>query len=198
MMATHIDPTCLLAAGAGIRFALNVNAAAALEKTLFDFSTVTNPTAWQVVNDDVMGGVSASKFDVANGVASFRGALSLENHGGFASVRSLPARLDLADGDAFVVRVRGDGRRYKFTARTARTFDSPIYQASRLLRHHLAIAPNVHRCSSPPSRWTGRSRNRAGEPVGVYSHETVLSIHDLADANPSKLHMLRQPLGGES
>ena len=33
------------------------------------------------------------------------------------------------------------------------------------------------------------SRNRAGEPVGVYSHETALSIHDLSDANPSKLHM---------
>lgn len=33
------------------------------------------------------------------------------------------------------------------------------------------------------------SRNRAGEPVGVYSHETALSIYDLSDANPSKLHM---------
>ena len=25
------------------------------------------------------------------------------------------------------------------------------------------------------------SRNRAGEPVGVYSHETALGIHDLSD-----------------
>lgn len=33
------------------------------------------------------------------------------------------------------------------------------------------------------------SRNRAGDPVGVYSHETALSIHELSDANPSKLHM---------
>jgi len=37
------------------------------------------------------------------------------------------------------------------------------------------------------------SRNRAGEPVGVYSHETALSIHDLSDANPSKLHMTVPP-----
>jgi len=37
------------------------------------------------------------------------------------------------------------------------------------------------------------SRNRAGEPVGVYSHETALSIHDLSDANPPKLHMTVPP-----
>ena len=44
-------------------------------------------------------------------------------------MRSLPARHDLAGCDTFVVRVRGDGRRYKFTARMDRSFDSPIYQA---------------------------------------------------------------------
>ncbi len=33
------------------------------------------------------------------------------------------------------------------------------------------------------------SRNRAGEPEGVYSHETALSIHELSDLNPAKLHM---------
>jgi predicted transcriptional regulator of viral defense system len=37
------------------------------------------------------------------------------------------------------------------------------------------------------------SRNRAGDPVGVYSHETALSIHDLSDANPAKLHMTVPP-----
>ncbi len=36
------------------------------------------------------------------------------------------------------------------------------------------------------SRW---SRNRAGEPEGVYSHQTALSIHELSDVNPAKLHM---------
>jgi len=33
------------------------------------------------------------------------------------------------------------------------------------------------------------SRNRAGEPEGVYSHQTALSIHELSDLNPTKLHM---------
>jgi predicted transcriptional regulator of viral defense system len=33
------------------------------------------------------------------------------------------------------------------------------------------------------------SRNRAGAPEGVYSHQTALSIYELSDVNPSKLHM---------
>jgi predicted transcriptional regulator of viral defense system len=33
------------------------------------------------------------------------------------------------------------------------------------------------------------SRNRAGETEGVYSHQTALSIHELSDANPTKLHI---------
>jgi monofunctional biosynthetic peptidoglycan transglycosylase len=130
MIATYFDPACRLATVAGICFALHVNADTPPDKTLFDFATATNATAWQIVNDDVMGGVSAGKFAVISGLGVFTGAVSLENNGGFSSVRSLPARLDCAGGDAFLIRVRGDGRRYKFTARTDDRLNSPIYQFS--------------------------------------------------------------------
>ena len=119
-------PRPLIPAALALLLAMNTHAAA--DKIVFDFQTATNTAAWQVVNDDVMGGVSASGFHLTNGVALFRGKVSLDNNGGFASVRSLPARHDLAGCDTFVVRVRGDGRRYKFTARTDRSFDSAIYQ----------------------------------------------------------------------
>ena len=108
-----------------------MNADAASEKVLFDFTTTTNSPAWQIVNDDVMGGVSTSQFQViTNGGAVFCGVVSLENNGGFASVRSSPVRQNLSGLDAFVVRLRGDGRRYKFTVRTETGFDTPIYQCA--------------------------------------------------------------------
>ena len=38
--------------------------------------------------------------------------------------------------------------------------------------------------------WSLWSRNRDGdEPQGVYSHQTALSLYDLSDLMPSKLHM---------
>ena len=113
-----------------LSFFLAMNAQSASEKTLFDFQSETNATAWQVVNDDVMGGISSSRFELAGGVAVFRGEVSLENNGGFASARSRPGRHDLTGCDGFVIRVRGDGRRYKFTARTDPSFDSAIYQCA--------------------------------------------------------------------
>jgi uncharacterized protein YbjT (DUF2867 family) len=107
-------------------FTMNTRAA---DKFIFDFQTVTNADAWQIVNDDVMGGVSTSQFHVTQGAGVFRGEVSLAHNGGFASVRSLPARLERAGGDSFVIRVHGDGHRYKFTARMDPSFDSAIYQA---------------------------------------------------------------------
>ena len=110
--------------------AITMNADAASEKILFAFQGNTNSQVWQIVNDDVMGGVSTSRFQVlTNGVAVFSGVVSLENNGGFASVRSAPVRQDLSGTDAFVLRVRGDGRRYKFTVRTETGFNVPNYQA---------------------------------------------------------------------
>ncbi len=37
--------------------------------------------------------------------------------------------------------------------------------------------------------WSLWSRNREGVPEGVYSHQTALSLYDLTDLMPSKLHM---------
>ena len=81
-----------------------------------------------MVNDGVMGGISRSSFVVTNGSAIFQGDVSLENNGGFASVRTRPQVMDCAGLDAFVLRVRGDGKRYKFTARTRSDWNSPQHQ----------------------------------------------------------------------
>ena len=109
--------------------AITMKADAASDRILFDFQTATNHPAWQIVNDDVMGGVSTSRFQIlTNGGAVFSGVVSLKNNGGFASVRSAPLRENLTGLAAFVLRVRGDGRSYKFSARTGAGFDTPLYQ----------------------------------------------------------------------
>jgi monofunctional biosynthetic peptidoglycan transglycosylase len=110
---------------------MTMNTHASSETTLFDFRAPTSSPAWQIVNDDVMGGVSTSRFQIlTNGGAVFSGVVSLENNGGFASVRSSPLRQNLSGLGTFVLRVRGDGHRYKFTVRTETGFDTPLYQGA--------------------------------------------------------------------
>ncbi len=82
-------------------------------KTLFDFVGADASQEWQTVNDGVMGGVSEGKFTITDQkTLKFFGTLSLENNGGFASVRSKAKKLGLEKGDVLVARVRGDGREY--------------------------------------------------------------------------------------
>ena len=103
---------------------------AATNKVLFEFEAPTSTAGWATVNDDVMGGVSTSSFTWGDGgSAEFKGTLSLDNNGGFASVRTTVQIPDMRGSTAFVVRVRGDGRTYRFTARMSNAWNSPTYQA---------------------------------------------------------------------
>ena len=95
---------------------------------IVDFAEVTE--GWPSIDDAVMGGMSSSEMVVENGVASFRGAVSFDNNGGFASVRSRPEVRDLSAFDGLILRVRGDGKRYGFRIRTSASFDGVSYQAA--------------------------------------------------------------------
>ncbi len=98
--------------------------------TLLDFDDEADAALWRPVDDVVMGGVSSSTFETAEpGIARFRGNVSLENFGGFASVRTSPRDWDSTGATAFLLRVRGDGKTYKFTVRTSDAFDGIQYQA---------------------------------------------------------------------
>jgi NADH dehydrogenase [ubiquinone] 1 alpha subcomplex assembly factor 1 len=82
-------------------------------QTLFDFTGADAAKEWQTVNDGVMGGVSEGKFKITRKKSlEFFGTLSLENNGGFASVRTKAKKLDLEKGDTVVAKIRGDGREY--------------------------------------------------------------------------------------
>jgi len=86
--------------------------------------TILNPSEnigmnnWGIVNDGVMGGISQSSIYVneANNMI-FNGYVSLDNNGGFASCRMGFNGSKLKDIESFVMRVKGDGKIYKFRLR---------------------------------------------------------------------------------
>ena len=82
-------------------------------RPLLDFAGPDTAQKWQAVNDNVMGGVSDGRFRItADNTMEFSGRLSLENNGGFASVRTKPTNFNVHAGDTLVVRLKGDGREY--------------------------------------------------------------------------------------
>ena len=100
-------------------------------QTIFVFRGAIDASGWQFLNDGVMGGLSSSSFRISpSGGAIFSGNVSLDNGGGFASVRSPSIEQDFSSRDSFVLRICGDGHRYKFNVRTESGFDTPTYQCA--------------------------------------------------------------------
>lgn len=101
------------------------------EKIIFDFN---NPSLeikniWGAVDDVVMGGVSQSNIQLSSGKAVFFGNVSTENSGGFASVRTknFDPSFNLSGYEGVELRVKGDGKRYKFILRTETNWDGMGY-----------------------------------------------------------------------
>ena len=101
------------------------------DQMLFSFDKAEAAKSWQTVNDGVMGGRSVGRFKLnAEKKLEFFGNLSLENNGGFASVRARGAQLGLEKGDLIVARVRGDGREYNFNLYAQRNLEGYSYRQS--------------------------------------------------------------------
>ena len=88
------------------------------------------PLAWRVVNDTVMGGRSRSRGVEGEESLLFEGQLSLENNGGFTSIRSSTIGTLSAESSDIQLRVRGDGRAYQLLLQTMRTRRGVSYQHS--------------------------------------------------------------------
>lgn len=101
---------------------------------IFDF-TIPNAeqaSVWGCLDDVVMGGVSQSNFVIQGNSALFTGLVSTNNSGGFVSVRTrnfIPP-LDLALAESIMIKVKGDGNRYKFFLRDNEGWDSIAYSYS--------------------------------------------------------------------
>lgn len=82
---------------------------------IFDFTKDADLQNWSVVDDTVMGGVSNGKMGMdAEGNGIFQGHVSLDNNGGFTSIRYNAGKIMLQDYSKFLVVLKGDGKTYQF------------------------------------------------------------------------------------
>ncbi|MEM6886477.1 MAG: CIA30 family protein [Verrucomicrobiota bacterium] len=81
-------------------------------KMLFQFDEASPAQPWAATNDGVMGGLSEGSARLSDNGMLFTGDLSLENNGGFSSIRQR-VNMDLSEYQGIRVKVRGDGRTYQ-------------------------------------------------------------------------------------
>ena len=87
---------------------------------IFDFDRQSNLEDWFVVDDVVMGGRSSGGMQLSEeGKAVFNGKVSLENYGGFSSVRYRFDKMNAEDHSVFKIRVKGDKKNYQFRVKSS-------------------------------------------------------------------------------
>lgn len=82
---------------------------------IFDFDRNTNPNDWRIIDDVVMGGRSNGQFTIdSDGNGVFSGVVSLDNNGGFSSVRYQCNKINTTKNSQVTIRLKGDGKEYQF------------------------------------------------------------------------------------
>ena len=100
------------------------------ENAIFEFNNSNDEKDWRIVLDGVMGGLSTGNVSVQNGSMFFTGATSLENNGGFSSIRASMDPNEIDVFDAIELRVRGDGRTWIFGTRGSNSMGASSYWTS--------------------------------------------------------------------
>jgi NADH dehydrogenase [ubiquinone] 1 alpha subcomplex assembly factor 1 len=92
-----------------------------LPYTLTDFSKPTELAEWKVVNDGVMGGMSEARLsNSSEGHALYQGEVSLENNGGFSSIRKSFESTTIKGAKTVHIKLKGDKKNYQFRVKTNR------------------------------------------------------------------------------
>lgn len=151
---------------------------------------------WYVVNDGVMGGISQSQAAVTSRkTLRFSGTVSLENNGGFASIRHDAETFGIGQGDGIHLCVKGDGKRYQLRVRTSNRFDDIAYKAD-----FVTVKDEWLDLRIPWEQFTATFRGRSLNDAPELKGEQIRQIGFLiADKQPGEFELeikFISPFGG--
>ncbi len=97
----------------------------------YDFGTsCDNCDQWFVTLDGVMGGLSTGTLEQTNESIILKGKISLENNGGFASMRTPYKDFDLSGYKTVTIRYRSTGQDFALTLNKYKRFWRPQYKTN--------------------------------------------------------------------
>ena len=132
-----------------------------------DFGKEKDGSNWQIINDGVMGGLSTADAYLTDNSLYWIGEVSLENNGGFASLRAPMKRYQLGNYKTFKFRFKGTSRKFAVLLETERAFWRPNYKL------HFTPKPDKWQTIEVPL--TDFKTHQMGEPTGGNLTEATLT-----------------------
>ncbi len=93
-----------------------------------DFGKYKDGERWKITNDGVMGGLSEGDYRITDDGVVFYGNISLENNGGFSSLRSHYEKRDLSSYKKIIIHYRSKQYTMGFTLEMDKRWYVPYYK----------------------------------------------------------------------
>ena len=85
---------------------------------------------WVMISDNVMGGVTQSKLQYTENSLVLNGTLSLDNYGGFSSIKTNFNTFDLSEYDGVKIKYKSTGQKFAFTLEDSKNWTMPNYKGA--------------------------------------------------------------------
>jgi hypothetical protein len=96
---------------------------------VFHFGNTPGKTNdWLVISDNVMGGVSQSTIEYKENSLLLSGDISLDNYGGFSSVKTRFQQFDLSAYAGVRIRCKSSNQKFAITLEDSRNWTQPNYK----------------------------------------------------------------------
>ncbi len=132
----------------------------------FDFGTGKAGNEWRVINDGVMGGLSKGQLNFTSNALTFKGRVSLENNGGFTSLKSPFSSYDFSKKTKFTIRYKLTGQKVAVTLEDSYRFYMPNYK--------LTLEKTSGTWKTLEVNMTQFKVYRMGEPMGGHVTKDIL------------------------
>jgi monofunctional biosynthetic peptidoglycan transglycosylase len=101
------------------------------DDSVIDFGNGQNQiNNWVMISDKIMGGVSKCKLDYTQNEMILSGDISLDNFGGFSSVKTTFGQYDLSEFKGVKIKFKSTNQKFAFTLEDNKNWTLPNYKGS--------------------------------------------------------------------
>lgn len=122
-------------------------------------SAAGRTSGWVILSDNVMGGMSEASMEHSSNAVLIKGYVSLQNRGGFVSIKSGWGKLDLSSYKVVKIIFRSTLQQYAFTLENSRRWYEPAYK-------HTFSASRANTWETVYLKLEDFTEERIGNPTG--------------------------------
>ena len=99
------------------------------QSSIIDFgNSAEKNQEWKLLSDNIMGGVTKSKIEYTNNSVLLSGNISLDNYGGFSSIKTKYKSVDLSKYNGIKIKFKSTNQKFAFTLEDNQDWTQPNYK----------------------------------------------------------------------